>query len=697
MVARVFVLLLVASASIGFSLRVTVDSSANPIRRVVSMLQAMQKKVAAEGEKEKDLMQKFKCYCSSSGGALSESIAAATAKGPAVSSDIEQAEAQQVQLQEDLKQHQADRTAAKKAVNAATALREKEAAAFASEKAEADANIGAIQSAVVALEKGMAGAFVQTGGAQVLRRLALSKQDLLDADRQELVAFLSGTQGSGYSPQGGEIVGILKQMGESMSKSLADATAAEHAAIETFNELVAAKNKEEAALTASIETKTQRVGELAVNIVQMKNDLSDTQAALLEDQKFLADLDKNCAGKESEYDERVKTRSEELQALAETIKILNDDDALELFKQTLPSAAASFVQVVGGTTARALSVVQVVRKTNQNPQLDFIALALKGKNAGFEKVTKMIDAMIGTLKDEQVDDDNKKEYCAKQFDSAEDKQKTLERAVSDAGAAIADAEEGIATVKDEIAALEAGIKALDKSVTEATEQRQKEHAEFTALMSSDSAAKELLGLAKNRLNKFYNKALYKAPPKRELSEEDRIAVNMGGTAPATAAPGGIAGTGVTALAQKGAPPPPPETFGAYAKMSGESQGVIAMIDLLVKDLDKEMTEAQTQEKDSQADYEAAMDDSATKRAQDAKTLTAKTATKADLETDLEAHTAAKGSANSELMATGEYIASLHAECDWLVQHYDARKEARAGEVDSLGKAKAILAGADFSL
>merc|ERR1719217_318560 len=304
----------------------------------------------------------------------------------------------------------------------------------------------------------------------------------------------------------------------------------------------------------------------------------------------------------------------------------------------------------------------------------------------------MIDTMLGTLKDEQADDDHKKEYCAGAFDSADDKKKSLERAVSDAEVAIADAEEGIATVKDEIAALEAGLKALDKSVAEATEQRQIEHREFTSLMSSDSAAKELLGLAKNRLQKFYNKALYKAPPKRELSEEDRIAVNMGGTAPATAAPGGIAGTGVTALAQKGAPPPPPETFGAYSKKSGESQGVIAMIDLLVKDLTKEMTEAETQEKDSQADYQAAMDDAAAKRAQDSKTLTGKTATKADLEADLEAHTSRKSSAGSELMATGQYIASLHAECDWLVQHYDVRKEARTGEVDSLEKAKAILAG-----
>jgi hypothetical protein len=122
-------------------------------------------------------------------------------------------------------------------------VREKEAAAYAAEKAEADSNIAAVNSAVGALEKGMAGAFVQTTAAQALRRLVLSKQDLLDADRQELVAFLSGAHSSGYAPQGGEIVGILKTMGESMSKALAEATAAEEASIKVFDELVAAKKK----------------------------------------------------------------------------------------------------------------------------------------------------------------------------------------------------------------------------------------------------------------------------------------------------------------------------------------------------------------------------------------------------------------------------------------------------------------------
>merc|ERR1719409_754503 len=135
------------------------------------------------------------------------------------------------------------------------------------------------------------------------------------------------------------------------------------------------------------------------------------------------------------------------------------------------------------------------------------------------------------------------------------------------------------------------------------------------------------------MNKFYNPKLYKAPPKRQLSEEERITVNMGGTLAPTAAPGGIAGTGVTALAQV-APPPPPETAGAYKKKSGESGGVIAMMDMMVADLDKEITEVEVTEKESQREYEQFMKDSAAKRSQDAKSIEDKEAAKADLEAKL---------------------------------------------------------------
>lgn len=180
------------------------------------------------------------------------------------------------------------------------------------------------------------------------------------------------------------------------------------------------------------------------------------------------------------------------------MKVLNDDDALELFKKTLPGAASSLVQVdanIAAVRVRALAAIRAVPVSNRK-SLDFIVLALKGRKIGFEKVIKMIVDMIGTLKTEQIDDDNKKEYCAIQFDSMDDKRKGLERRVSDAETAIENAIEEIATLKDEIKALGKGIQDLDKSVAEGSEQRKEEHADYSALMASNGAAKELLGFAK---------------------------------------------------------------------------------------------------------------------------------------------------------------------------------------------------------
>merc|ERR1719230_2256378 len=188
----------------------------------------------------------------------------------------------------------------------------------------------------------------------------------------------------------------------------------------------------------------------------------------------------------------------------------------------------------------------------------------------------MIDTMVANLKQEQLDDDHKKEYCAAQLDMTDDSKKALERKVADEETAIASTEEAIATTKADIAALEDSIKALDKAVAEATEQRKEENEDYKDLMASNSAAKELLGIVKNRLNKFYNPKLYKAPPKIELSASDRIMVSEGIAMETTMPPGGIAHTGVMAFAQisahvqkenKVAPPPPPETFGAYSKSS----------------------------------------------------------------------------------------------------------------------------------
>merc|ERR1719498_13398 len=175
----------------------------------------------------------------------------------------------------------------------------------------------------------------------------------------------------------------------------------------------------------------------------------------------------------------------------------------------------------------------------------------------------MIDDMVALMKEEQLDDDAKKEYCEKQFDHADDKKKALERTEGKLEKAIANAKESIAALKEEIAALGEGIVALDKSVAEATDQRREENSDYQTLMMNNQAAKELLQYAKNRLNKFYNPKLYN-PPAMFM----QISAHRGDQ-----------------------PGPPPAGPGAHKNQDGN--GVIAMIDTLIKDLDMEMTEAKT--------------------------------------------------------------------------------------------------------
>jgi len=673
-----------------------VGLSANPIRKVVTMIQRMQKQVEEQGEKEKDLFEKFMCYCQSGTTDLEKSIADAETKIPQLESAIKEMDGEVLQLKADLKQHKKDRADAKGAVASATAIREKEAAEFAKTSSEYQTNIAAMTKAIAALEKGMTG-FLQTSAATFLGRLAQS-ETITEDNREMLTEFLSQGSSSEYAPSSGQIVGILKQMLDTMNADLADAKSVEEASIKDFDALVAAKTKQIDALTAMIEDKTQRVGSSGVKVVEMAEDLEDTKEDLAADTKFLAELEKGCATKEAEWADRCKIRSEELVALAETIKILNDDDALELFKKTLPGSA-SFMQVTvtsKDVVARASAAIRASRKHKRDVRMDAILLALTGRSVDFSKVIGMIDNMVGLLNKEQVDDNAKLEQCQTDLDLAEDKQKELEREVSLLDKAIEDDKASISTLTEEIDTLVDGVKALDKEVAEMTEQRKEENSDYITALAQHNTALELLSFAKNRMNKFYNPKLYKAPPKRELSEEDRITVNSGGTLAPTAAPGGIAGTGIGLVQHKAAPPPPPETWGAYSKKAEESNGVIAMMDLLLKDLSTEMTEMEVTEKQAQEEYEQFMADAADKRASDSKSITDKTAVKADTQAHLEDAKASHKSTMVSMMANEKTTANLHASCDWLMKFFDVRKEARAGEIDALKKAKAVLSGANYS-
>merc|ERR1719313_3006579 len=514
----------------------------------------MQKKVAAEGEKDKDMHEKFMCWCKTAGSDLEKSIGDSTVKIPDCQSKIEELGALLSQLKADIAAHEKDRQAAKDAIAEATQIREKEHKDYLAAKDAYDAQMGLIKkmmAAIMALEKGAYG-MVQRGtkpeatlldllqqkagssAVATFQKLMLSETlSISDSDRQALTEFLTTSSDSGYTPQSGEIIGILKQMVDDMEGSLKQAKDDEAQKASTFKVLIATKLKEIDAITKLIEAKLKRIGEIGVEIVMLKDELTDAEKSLIDDKKFLEELKRSCGNAEAEYAERQKMRSLEMVALADTIKVLNDDDALDLFKKTIPSA--SLLQVAERSwqlRRRALAIVQEARRKPRSSNkiaLELVSLALGGKSIDFTEVIKMIDNMISLLKEEQHDDDSKREYCSVQIDHIEDAVKELNHEIKSLEDSIADMKSTIETLTEEVKALEEGIVALDKSVAEATVTRKEENEDFTELMAADTAAVQLLKYAKNRLNKFYNPKLYKPPPKRELTEEERITVNNGGT------------------------------------------------------------------------------------------------------------------------------------------------------------------------
>merc|ERR550514_557297 len=219
--------------------------------------------------------------------------------------------------------------------------------------------------------------------------------------------------------------------------------------------------------------------------------------------------------------------------------------------------------------------------------------------------------MVEVLQEEQKNDDTQKTFCD------------------------TDIEKSTKEKKD--------TKALDKAVAEATEQRKEEHAEFLVFQQQSSAALQLIDKAKNRLMKFYRPTMYKEAPKQELTEEEKILAASGRSDMiATAAPEMIPGTTQTVYAQirshtldDAAPAPPPETWGAYQKKDGKSNGVMALMDMLMKELSGDLTSSENEEKTSQTDYERLMADSQKSRAQNVASITDKESAKADMDTAIE--------------------------------------------------------------
>merc|ERR1719331_2461664 len=234
-------------------------------------------------------------------------------------------------------------------------------------------------------------------------------------------------------------------------------------------------------------------------------------------------------------------RNDEIAAISHAIGILNDDDSLDVFKKAMPSSllqSVGFLQQNGGHAsalkrAQALLAVSASSASTSGglgEQLHLLLFTVRSKlrlqakdhAADFGTVIKMVDDMVVLLGKHQEEDDKQKTWCEDEFDKAGDEEKAAKSKLSATDASLSDLSDQISTLMEEINTLTSEIAGLDKAVADATSQRKEEHAAYVDFLNMNQAALGLVGKAKNRLQKFYNPTLYKAPPKVETSMEEKI-------------------------------------------------------------------------------------------------------------------------------------------------------------------------------
>jgi hypothetical protein len=503
-----------------------------------------------------------------------------------------------------------------------------------------------------------------------------------------------------------EVVGMLKSMLDEFTRATAELAANEASAAKAFAEMKATKEKDVAMAKDAIETKKTRSGALAVEVVQTKNALEDSSEELEKTTKFLSTLEEQCAAKKKDWDYRTNMRAQEKAAIGEAIAILNDDDALDVFKK----AAGAFVQthqtglLQGGgkkgvaTVRKVQGIIASVLKAqkDRSHQLEMIQYRLNSKGAvDFGAVVKMVDEMVATLKKQMKDDATHKDWCIKELTEADKNMKAVTDKSTQIDSSIEELTDYQSSLDEDLAALKEAIASLDKDVATATEERKEEHTEYQTEIQLTETAIQLIGKAKNRLQKFYNPSVYKAPPKVERSMEEKIIA--GGSSALTQAELNFDAPEEDAFLQTHVKQPKaPETYGAYKPKGGKSGGVMALMDMITNELVQSKQAGQFEEKTAQKGYTTFMAESQATRSQTVKTLTEKEASKADIGSRITAAKEAKHTTYQEMENVHQLTSSLHGNCDFIVGNFASKVKAREQEIEGLKNAKAVLSGADYA-
>lgn len=741
MLAVALLLLIVDGTTMKHNSHAHAETS-SPIGKVVNLMKEMGRQAGLQAKKEVELFDEWMCQAQTTRDALRKSIAEAEALIIILKANIKEQTQIIIQLGADIKQHRRDKKNAEEALSSATAIRENLAKLYVTDLAnkKGDQNLCAktlnhfMKRAGDSKRYGGV-TFLQATDLGFLRRMSASDDlALSDADRDVLSSFLDSSTGSQDPPSSEIVIGMLNYMYDNIVKDIADMKTTEIKQVGDYEALAMAKKKAIKANQKAIETKLTRKGEASLALTKFQADLEDTMLRLAKDKESLKTLMKDIDTKQHEMDVYKKTHAEELIALAEVTKILNElsQDIGEFSAKRHRAVHFLQLQVEKTHKKRKIAALSTLlhgrRQSDGDPRLSLLALALQGRKGGsFVAVVKRIDKLVASLKQEQIDDRAKKKWCLANIDKTEDDIRWTARNVVDAKASLASTVSDLETVVAEIPVILKTIKDLDLNVNKSTKLRKKESFEFSKVLAESGATKDVLKMAKDRLELFYSPKKEKAATQLDRLKEK--AKKQGLYKVDKADKGGVVkllqDTQLVDSESEDTQPADSESAegfqeapsfvqvrthasldeGADERQHAESnlarmikkkgEKVNGMLATLMADLDKEMDSMKLEEEDAQKMYVIFMNESTEKRAIIVQALADKQATKASVETELQKIQAKLKDEESSLAESKKQLVILHKDCDWLLKAYPARREAREVERDSLGKAKAVLNGANY--
>eukprot|EP00933_Yihiella_yeosuensis_P031463 TRINITY_DN2502_c0_g2_i1.p1 TRINITY_DN2502_c0_g2~~TRINITY_DN2502_c0_g2_i1.p1 ORF type:complete len:648 (-),score=240.74 TRINITY_DN2502_c0_g2_i1:120-2063(-) len=630
-------------ASISFSFD-TMDSS-RPVSKVVGLLDAMTTQLEKEGKEDAKTYENYQCWCKVNGDEKLKAIAESKVRIKEMRARVAELAATTARLQVEFTNLGKDVVKYEAAMDQAMAIRKKVMEKFSAEETELLENIDAVDSALKTVQGGTFLQFKNSHKSEKLQQIISNAASLSSDDRAKVSAFLQGT------PGGDAVIGVLQGLQTDFNQNLESIRADEKKDQEEYEALIKAKRAESDAAKNSSDQKKEEHADGVEEMMHKKQDIIDTGATLEEDTKFAKEVKAKCLVVDRQYEERSKTRSDEMEAVAKTKEILNADEAHENFGKTL-----SFIQEGSSNSGREKAIATLAA-AGKKFDIRLVTLSMKAKLDDFHRVKVAIDGMVEALTKEQADEVKHKDYCVEEFNqnklTVEEKQRTKAKQE----AKIADLKMSIKASTTEIDTLKAEIAELKKQVMLAAQNREAENEEFQTVVADQRQTQVLLKKALAVLSDFYLKG-----EKAALIQGSQHA------------------------------PEEPAGFKSY-KNNGGGKGIVSMLNQLITDTKAMEVEAISAERTAQANYEEVAKD--TTAAMEAKTaeMADKTDERAKTEGILIETKENKAGTETELKELDDVNKDLHETCDFVMKNFDMRQQARNEEMDALKLAKSHLNGA----